>query len=462
MNKILLCLSLFVLAACGEEEKSSPSVLFAGEIVNPTSDYVILYKGDMVIDSAKLDTENRFKFALDSVNEGLHHFYHRPELQYVYLEEGDSMQIRLNTTDFDESLVFAGVGEEVNNFLLEMFLINEDEEELVYSYYTLEAQPFGEKIDSLRNNKLTLLRDLATEFEISENAYKIAKAGIVYNSYIYKEAYPFYHKKKKGEKDIHELPEGFYDYRKEINFEDIGLTYLRPYYNFMKYHVGNMSYMACKKGCGIQGAIAHNPLHFNQHKLQLIDTLVKQKELRDNLFRNVAVDYLLKPDCEDNIKAFIEEFHQLSGNNRHIEEIDALYEGIKNIQPDKELPNVMVYDTAGTKISIKEIAKNKRVVFYFWSASDKGHFKNITKRVSKLKKKYPEYAFIGINLRTEELQWKALLEANQLDKSEQYWTRNFEEVAHTLIVYDPFKSIIVDDGVIVDAFANVYTSFKDY
>jgi hypothetical protein len=52
-----------------------------------------------------------------------------------------------------------------------------------------------------------------------------------------------------------------------------------------------------------------------------------------------------------------------------------------------------------------------------------------------------------------------MLDEYELDKSEQYWAEDYEEVAHTLVVYDPFKSIIAKDGIIVDAFANVYSSF---
>ena len=89
MVKHLLYLFAFVLVSCGKGEKSSPNVFFAGEIVNPTSDYVHLFKGDKVIDSAKLDDRNRFSFELDSVTEGLHHFTHDPEIQYVFLEKGD-------------------------------------------------------------------------------------------------------------------------------------------------------------------------------------------------------------------------------------------------------------------------------------------------------------------------------------------------------------------------------------
>ena len=204
--------------------------------------------------------------------------------------------------------------------------------------------------------------------------------------------------------------------------------------------------------------MAKNQLHFNQHKLKLIDSLIKQNELRDNLFRNVAMDYLLKYDKEENIEIFIKEFHQLSENNRHIHEINGLYEGIRNLQPKKELPELLVFDSEGNKVSIKDLGKDRKVVFYFWSAPEKRHFTNMIKRINLLKDKYPEYTFIGLNLRTEHARWNNMVEVSQLDKSEQFWTENFEDVAHTLIVYDPNRGIITNDGIIVDAFANVYTS----
>ncbi|NNE02547.1 MAG: transaldolase, partial [Eudoraea sp.] len=145
-----------LLVSCQNKEDNTIGVYFAGEIVNPTDRQVVLFKGETAIDSIKLDENNRFEFSLDSVQEGLHHFYHHPELQYVYLENGDSLQARLNTVDFDESLVFSGKGEEINNLLLEIFLDTELEEDLVYSFYNLEPAVFSLKIDSLKNDKLNL------------------------------------------------------------------------------------------------------------------------------------------------------------------------------------------------------------------------------------------------------------------------------------------------------------------
>lgn len=461
MNKSLLLLSILLIFSCATSEKKSTTVHFAGEIVNPTSEYVVLYKGDTALDSVSLDGDNRFLMELDSVEEGLYNFYHYPEFQYVFLENGDSLQIRLNTLYFDESLVFSGEGEEVNNFLLEMFLEHEKEGDLVYDLYKLEPADFCKSIDSLGKAKLAQLEEIHQETPFSEKAYEIAKAGIEYNTYIYKEPYPYYHKKKMGEQSMHDLPDDFYSYHKKVNFENQDFTYLRPYYKFMKYHLGNLSYMSCKKDCMTPDQkMVGNQLHFKRHQLALIDSLVKQKDLRDNLFRHVAFEYLLIQDSEQNKELFIKEFHAYSGNNRHIDQIDRLYGDIKNLQPNKEIPEVTVFDSEGNPITLQELSKDRQVVLYFWSAPQKGHFINITKRINELKLQYPEYVFIGINLRTDLGRWKSMIDEYGLDKGEQYWAEDYQNVAHKLVVYDdPFKSIIAKDGLIVDAFANVYSSF---
>ncbi len=460
MQRLLLYSLIFLIASCQTTKQDVSAVYFAGEIVNPTSDEIVLFKGDAVIDTAQLNEDNRFVFEFNAKEEGLYHFYHAPEEQYIFIEKGDSLQIRLNTVDFDESLVFSGSNEVVNNFLVELFLVMEQEEDLVYTYYTLEPEAFVQKIDSLRDSKLSNLTDLVEENAISEAAYEIANAGVLYGSYIYKEAYPFYHKKKVGDKIIHDLPKNFYDYRSEINYEGNGLTYYRPYYNFMKYHMGNMAYMSCKKDCGMKPDQMQKHLHFNQHKLKLIDSLVPENELRDNLFRNVALDYLLKYDKEENIEIFIDDFKKLSGNNRHMREINNLYQGIRNLQPQHDLPEIWVVDVEGNSVSLQDIGEGKEVVFYFWSGPEKRHFHNMHRRINYLKEKYPKYTFVGINVRTDNAKWKSLLEISNLDKTEQYWTKDYEDIAHTLVIYDPNRGIITKDGKIVDAFANVYKSFQ--
>lgn len=462
MYKQLLYLVLLCIVGCGQGEKRDPNIFFAGEIVNPTDTKVFLYKGDAVIDSAALDEQNRFAFSIDSIEDGLYHFNHYPELQYVYLERGDSLMMRLNTIDFDESLIFSGKGEEINNFLLELFLSHEEEADLISDLYKLGPTDFSHKIDSLQELKLSELDALIEETEISEKKEKVARASIVYNYHTFKEKYPFKHKWLTGATKIVKLPDNFYAYRKGLTFNDKDLTYLRPYYNFMNTHVGNLSYMSCSGDCGEDNDFVRNRLHFNTHKLKLIDSLMEEKELKDNLFRYVAFDYLLKAhkDSEENNEAFIEEFHRLSNNNRHMDEIDALYESIKNIQPNKKIPDVLVSDFEGNEVSLKQIAgKNNKTVFYFWSGTNRSHFESLRKRVSHLTLSKPDYSFVGINLKTTEPVWKTMLETSGLNKQLQYRAVDVDNLSKSLIIDKLNKCIITEDEVIVDAFANVYGPF---
>jgi len=458
MTEKLLYLFLILLASCGKSEKSSPNVFFTGEIVNPTSSHVVLYKGDIVIDSAKLDEQNRFTFRFDSIIDGLYHFNHAPELQYIYLKNGDSLAIRLNTVAFDESLVFSGTGEDINNFLLELFLANEEERSSIYAAYKMEPDDFSAYVNSLSQSKIDQLERLKNEGDLTEKEIKIAEASIKYEYNTFKERYPFIHRKQSGSKKIKELPTSFYDYRKDLSYGDSDLTYLRPFYNFMNNHFGNISYMSCSEDCAIMDNRVKNQLHFNKHKLKLIDSIVVEKELKDNLFRNVAFDYLLKAhDAEENNKAFIELFHELSSNNKHIKEIEDLYHRIRNMQPKKELPEIMVQKLDGEKISLKDISKDKKTIFYFWSGANKKHFKELTQRILLLKSKNSDYSFVGINIRTDEPAWKGIVKSANLDATNQYRSADIEELSRTLIIDKINKCIIAKNGKIIDAFSDIFS-----
>ena len=190
MPRLLLVLLLLGSLGCAERRENDTSVYFAGEVVNPTDSLVVLLKGEDPIATGRLDGQNRFEIRLDSLESGLYIFSHKPEVQYVYLEEGYSLQIRLNTVAFDESLVFGGRGEEINNFLIDFFLESEGEEALIRDYYIpMEPEYFSAKLDSLRMRKLQNLQELRDEFPITDGAYQTAYASIVYQHYLYKEKY---------------------------------------------------------------------------------------------------------------------------------------------------------------------------------------------------------------------------------------------------------------------------------
>ncbi|HSR60937.1 MAG TPA: hypothetical protein VLL47_09290 [Robiginitalea sp.] len=463
MRKAFLVCLLAGACACGRNEKEATSTYFAGEIVNPTSEYVVLYRGEDVLDSARLNSDNRFEIRVDSLAPGLYHFLHRPEMQYVYLEPGDSLQMRLNTVSFDESLAFSGTGEVINNYLINLFLEAEGEESVIRdSYIPMEPGVFLVRMDSLKEAKLAGLEQLREEENMSEGAFDVARASIQYKNYYYRESYPFWHRRLSPDKTFHELPDHFYDYRASISYDDPKLVFLRPYYEFMIYHIGNLAFMGCQNSCEADSHTVKNQLHFNRHQLHLIDSLVNPGELRDNLFRTVAFEYLLKNDSEENFDKFMEDFHRMSGNNRHLGEIEELSDGIRNLRPNLPMPALQVLNTDDQPVLLGDIRPERdqsEVVFYFWSGPEPKHLKSISEKVSMLEERHPELRFVGICLRTDKEQWKNLIGEYGLDPQWQYWAEDFESFAHTLVVYHPYKSIVTRNGLIIDGFANLNTSF---
>ena len=94
-----------------------------GEIINPKNKNVLLYntKGK-IADSLTLDTNNRFIHKIENLEPGIYLITHGGEYQTILLEPNDSIMFRLNTYDFDESLVFTGLGAKKNNYLIKTYL----------------------------------------------------------------------------------------------------------------------------------------------------------------------------------------------------------------------------------------------------------------------------------------------------------------------------------------------------
>ena len=455
MKKGLLILACIFAYSCGVIDKRPSPVYFGGEIVNPTSPYVVLFKDDLVIDSAKLDRSNRFKINFIAESEGLYHFDHSPQFHYVYLEKGDSLNLRLNTLEFDESIVFSGKGEEINNFIVELFLANEEDDRIVDQYFQLEPDVFNEKIESIRHEKLQQLSSLLKEVSLSSRATALINATIDYNAFIYKEKYPFYHKRATHEENLHNIPSKFYSYRKELSLNNKDLIYFRPYYNFMKYHLGNLAYMECKEFC-LNSSDTKGAIHFNEHKLKLIDSLIQEKKLKDNLYRNVVMHYLLKVrDTPENTLSFMETFKAYSPVNTHMDEINQLFKDINNLQPNNTIPNLMLQNSDGRSVGLNDISKDKKVIIYFWSAKHENHFKNVQARLNSIASQYPEHTFIGINRGTDYNQWQSMIELYQLNRANQYRSEDYEMLKTSLVIDHMNKSLIIENGRIVNGFADI-------
>ena len=215
---------LFTFSSC-DDTKENTVTYFGGKIKNPKDEYVYVTQGKKVLDSARLDDHNKFSFKLDSLELGLYTFKHGAEFQYLYLEPKDSLLIYLNSWDFDESLIFSGKGSGKNNYLINLYLQQEQTEKNFKKNYKLDEAAFSQVIEDGIKKQLDIYNNfLATEENApSEFFDKLAKTGIYVPFFFYKERYAYKHKKMMGLQKAPELSEYFYAYRDKIELNDESL-----------------------------------------------------------------------------------------------------------------------------------------------------------------------------------------------------------------------------------------------
>lgn len=381
---IFLVLPLF---GCQNQTKET-SVYIGGEIVNPKSNVVLIMEKEKVIDSIFLKSDNTFAARIPIKSEGLYYFHHGNEFQYLFLEPNDSIRLRLNTWDFDETLVFGGIGAQKNELLLDLFLVNENESENFYSYFSLPENEFQEKIDEAHARHTELLSSLMnSNLYLSKQYLHLAQAAIDYPLYRLKEIYPFYHKKALELESELPISEGFYAYHKDVNLNDAFLSEYYAYQNFVTAHLYNL---ALRKN---KGLIADQ--NFYTFLLESIAVKIEIPEFKNRLLhREIDNLFFNKPDLLNPKHLSI--FYDNCTDTLAIDNFKQLLVDKEKLPILSNFPNFKVSTTLGEPISIRTLIENKGAVLYFWT-TEKVSSEYLSKRIGYLNKKFPEITFIGIN-----------------------------------------------------------------
>jgi len=410
----LLTPLIFLVFSCQQTDNESNITFFGGKIKNPKSPYVYLYSGKKIIDSARLDRNSRFSFAIDSINVGLYTFKHGEEYQYLYLEPQDSLLIYLNTWDFDESLIFSGRGSAKNNFLINLYLQQEKAEKRFKYKYDLDEDEFSKLIDSGIQEQLAIYNELLIDEGKKPSPFfdKLAKTGIYFPYYLFKELYPFNHKRRLHLKKFPELSKDFYSYRSNLNLNDFDLVYYAPYTSYTRIYLYNMAYTEKAKNPK-KNNIELNFMKVVNDKIK-IESL-RNKYLAGSLWKSLSNDWISEKDFKE-----IENFYYTNCSNEEFNnEIKrAIYQKQKLNKGDT-LPNMSALDNKGNEIHIKTLTKNSNTVIYFWP-SDSTKANLLNSKLHKFKKKYPDVLFIGFERNKENEDWKKFISSKNLSSNTQF------------------------------------------
>lgn len=456
IKALAFLLPVFVLfSSCKNEFKGCEYVAyFGGEIVNPNNPYVLFCKDNEVIDTIKLDKNNRFFIQFDSLAPGLYSFKHEPEYQYVYFDKNDSIMVRVNSKDFDESVVFCGRGEEKNNFLMEMFLKNEKDKYKMFEYFDDNFEDFSKEIDSTYAKETKFYNTRKAEIKWSDDFDVFAKASLDFNYYSKKELYPLIHKIRTGEDMIEKLPANYYDYRKKIDFNNVELSSYAPYVMYLSHMLNNM------------GTINyHNhftetdlALKTNINKMTIADTLIKNKTVKNNILNNIAFTYLLEDQNVVNNNKFLACYKKFSTDKSKTNEITTICNAIQMLKVGNTLPEVSLIDANRKPVSSNSI-DNPNTILFFWTVNAKSHFEAAHKKVLALKSKFPQYNIVAVNINDSEEDWIKTLNDYKFTGITELHCSDFENIKNKWAINKIHRTIIIgNDGKIKNAFVNIFDS----
>jgi len=376
-----------VLFGCKVQTNDS-SIYIGGEIINPHSSFVLIMQNETIVDSIHLNSDNTFGKRIYGLSSGLYSFKHGYEFQYIYLDPNDSIKFRLNTWDFDETIVFEGKGAAKNELLINLFLENEKELKNFYSYFALDENEFLEKINLAFNRQKKQLNSLInSESDLSKEYFHIANAAINYPLYSLKELYPYYHKKSLQSNDLFLISDNFYKYRKDINLNDTLLVDFHAYRSFVTTYLHNLAYHKNKEKTNNQ--------EFYQILLSLISEKIKNESVKNSLLQR-EIDHLFINKPEFINSEVLQIFYTNNTDSTTTANFKQTIIKKENLVINSKFPDFDVISVAGKSQRIQSITKNKNVVLYFWSSNTVSD-EYLNKRVSYLTNKHPETTFIGIN-----------------------------------------------------------------
>lgn len=448
---LLFFLSTVLISCTSNKERSIEGAWLGGEIINPNSNFVILTKNKSLADTIFLDENNRFNHYINKVEKGIYNFIHN-EYQILFLEPGDSLLLRLNTIEFDESLAFTGKGSERNNYLINTFLYNENENQKMRPFYDLPVEVFLQKLDSMRNLRLEKLKRFSKASKPCDDFMKLAESNILYDYYSKREIYPYAHFGRNN-LDKKDLPSNYYDFRKEIDYNNVNLQHHYTYYRFLLRHFDHLAHNKYKNDHDYNSYLL---VHIIE-KLNAIDSLVSLDEMKNSLLRTSIRNFVI--NCKDpkDEKEALSLYYKLSTDESHKEEIKNIAEASLNIMPGKNLPALRLFDFENNTHTITSTLE-KPTVFYFWSEKSVNHFKNIQSKAKELRQKYPEFNFVAFYTDTDSKTWKQIITTNGFDKNFEYRFENPSEAIEKLVLNTINKAFIVtSDGVIIDNNTNLFS-----
>ena len=437
---LIILVSITVLLGCNNSQVCN-STYFGGKIINPKSNCIILFENEIPLDTFYLDKNNTFLGEIPSLHEGLFNFKHGNEQQYIYLQPKDSLLIRLNTWNFDETLVFSGKGAERNNLLIDSFLESEKERRIFFEYYDLSPTEFITKVSQVEKVKLDRYNDYINNHpEESDKFNDILKTALTFPLYSKVENYPLAHSAKINHDEHSVINKDFYKHREYISLDNDSLMF---FYAYRDYVLSNLYNKVNSLGYDL------NSDEFTVNLLKEISAELNDENSRNSMLRKIFIRHFYWKSSRKINENIVNTYFDLTTNLEDKKLMLNLTTDVKKIEEGELLNDFKIIDYNKSHKSIRRLIKNKKSVLYFWNPEFIGK-DFIASKIQYLSEKYPDLEFIGVRIYDDNKE-----RIFKLDIKSQYYLESNSKANSFLTSQLPRTILINKKGIVVNSYASL-------
>lgn len=345
---LILLLSLLLFLGQWAAAEDFNNIAISGTVHNPKSSNirVVLYSyvpgENHMSSSADLDENNSFHFVSYIREPVFGHIFYGKERIPVYLEPGYDLRIEFNAEKFDESLIFNGVGDKNNSFLVSRDRqfpfsqpqlkekIRKNSEQEYIRWTTEQRQAQHELLEASRAE----LGSSFVQFQEADIDYRWANEQFAYGRYY--EEHP-----NRGE-----LSEDFYDFMDEVQLHQYEMILLQSYRDFLENYLQyNYSLMAEE--------LSGEGKHFYSNMYQ-----VARRSLRSLPMYHMQAVYLVKALNYIGVDEVTDEYIEFANECPKQAYKNVLHQLVKAQTVAPKEPDVVFTDERGRSIPLKELNGN--------------------------------------------------------------------------------------------------------
>lgn len=431
MKNFYILLVVLLLSACSESQKPEAVTIIKGSIQN-VQDSELTLSGHDYREKIQIKEDGTFLDTID-IASGYYTMYLGNNRATVYLSSGTSLEVNANTTNFDSTLSYVGIGAPVNDYLNAKSKIKTKVLGPTKELYALEEAEFLDKITTSKSELLSTLNNAQLDPSFTEIESKDVNYDYLANIQKFQDYHRYY-----ADDEEFIVSEGF--------MAEVDKLQLDNEENFVKYpafrSLVNGYYSEYTYGDKLKEGLI---------KLESL----KSQSIKNNLVKSFA--YNISPGNEMNDTLYSLLFKQ-SDDLKFRDKLTEKFEKINKLNKGMASPTFDNYENhAGGKTSLKDLQGKYTYidVWATWCGPCKAEIPYLKEVEGKYHDKNIQFVSISIDKAKDHDKWDKMIQEKSLggiqlfadnDWKSQFVTDYAIDGIPRFILIDPAGKIVSGDA----------------